>query len=77
MSPSWVLVKTTPHEVWYGENPSVSHLKVFFYDSFVHVPKKKRNKLDKKEVKCILNGYKEGMKGYNLSDPVLRKIVYI
>ena len=62
MSPSSVLVDTTPHEVWLGNNPLVSHLKVFGCDAFLHVPKEKRSKLDKKVVKCIFNGYKEGMK---------------
>jgi hypothetical protein len=62
MSPSSVLVDTTPHEVCSGKNPSISHLKVFVYDAFVHVPKEKRSKLEKKAVKCIFIGYKEGMK---------------
>jgi hypothetical protein len=66
MSPSSVLFDMTPHEVWLGKNPLVSHLKVFGCDSFMHVPKKKRSKLDKKAFKCIFIGYKEGMEGYNL-----------
>jgi hypothetical protein len=33
--------------------------------------------LDKKEVKCVFIGYKEGMKGYKISDPTSRKKVYI
>jgi hypothetical protein len=76
MSPSSTLVKSTPHEVWFGNNPSLSHLKVFGCDVFVHVPKEKRSKLDKKEVKCIFIGYKEGMKGYKIWDPASRKIMY-
>jgi transposase InsO family protein len=48
MSPSSLLVDTTPNKVWYGKNPSVSHIKVFGYDAFVHVPKEKRTDLDKK-----------------------------
>ena len=39
MFPSSVLVDMTPHEVWLSKNPLVSHLKVFGYDEFVHVPK--------------------------------------
>jgi hypothetical protein len=39
MSPSSVLVDTTLHEVWSCKNYLVSHLKVFVYDAFVHVPK--------------------------------------
>jgi hypothetical protein len=66
MSLSSALVDTTPHEVWFGKKPSVSHLKVFRCDAFVHVPKEKRSKLDKKAVKCIFIGYKEEMKGYKL-----------
>jgi transposase InsO family protein len=57
MSPLSVLVETTPHEVWFGKKPSVSHLKLFGCDAFVHVPKEKRSKLDKKAVKCIFTGY--------------------
>jgi hypothetical protein len=55
----------------------VSHLKLFCCDAFVHVPKEKRSKLDKKASKCILIGYKEGMKGYKLWDPASRKIMYM
>jgi hypothetical protein len=58
MSPSSMLVDMNPHEVWLGKKPSVSHIKVFGYDAFVHVPKEKRSKLDKKEVKFIFIGYK-------------------
>jgi hypothetical protein len=66
MSPSSELVNTTPNEVCTSKKPSISHLKVFGCDTFVHVPKEKGSKLDKKEVKCIFIGYKEGMKGYKL-----------
>jgi hypothetical protein len=66
----------TPHEVWSGKKPSVSNLKVFGSNGFVHVPKEKRSKLDKNEFKCIFIRYKEGMKGYKILDPASRKIVY-
>jgi hypothetical protein len=62
MSLSSTLVDTTPNEVWFGNNTSVEHLKVFGCDAFVHVPKEMRSKLDKKVFKCIFIGYKEGMK---------------
>ena len=45
-----------PNEVWSGKKPSVSHIKVFGFDSFVHVPKEQTSKLDKKVVKCIFIG---------------------
>jgi len=66
MSPSSTLVETTPNEVWSNKKPSVSHLKVSGCDAFVHVPKEMRNKIDKKEFKCIFIKYKDGMKGYKL-----------
>jgi hypothetical protein len=66
MSPLSVLVDTTQNEVWYSNIPSVAHIKVFGCDAFLHVPKEKRSKLDKKAVKCIFIKYKEGMKGYKL-----------
>jgi hypothetical protein len=58
MSPSSALVNMNPHEVWSGKNPLVSHLKIFGCDAFVHIPKEKRSKLDKKEGKFIFIGYK-------------------
>jgi hypothetical protein len=76
MSHSSALVDTTPHEVWSGKNPSVSHLKVFGCDAFLYVLKEKRSKLERKVVKCIFIRYKEGMKGYNLWDLASRNTVY-
>jgi hypothetical protein len=75
-SPSSSLVDSTPHEVWFDKKPTLSHLRVFGCNAFVHVPKEKTNKLDNKVVKCIFIEYKDGIKGYNLRDPVLRKRVY-
>jgi hypothetical protein len=66
MYPSLALFDMNPYEECFGNNPSLSNLKVFGCDAFVDVPKEKRSKLDKKEVKCIFIGYKEGMKGYKL-----------
>jgi hypothetical protein len=76
MSPSLVLVNSTPHELWFGKKPFLSHLKVFGFDAFFHVPKEKRSKLENKEVECIFIGYKEEMKGYKIWDPTSRKTMY-
>jgi hypothetical protein len=73
---SSLLVNTTLNEVWSGKNPSLKHLKVFSCHAFVHVPKEKRRKLDKKAIECIFIGYKEGMKGYKLWDPASRRKMY-
>eukprot|EP00253_Pinus_taeda_P035892 PITA_35892 len=38
-SPSSALEDKTPQEVWPGKKPSLSHLRVFGCDAYVHVPK--------------------------------------
>jgi len=75
-SPSSALKDKTPQEVWTGKKPSLSHLRVFGCDAYVHVPKEKRTKLDSKSKKCIFIGYKDGLKGYKLWNPVTRKVMY-
>eukprot|EP00253_Pinus_taeda_P035263 PITA_35263 len=55
-SPSSALEDKTPQEVWTGKEPSLSHLRVFGCDAYVHVPKEKRTKLDSKSEKCIFIG---------------------
>ena len=53
-SPSSVLGDKTPQEVWTGKEPSLTHLKVFGCDAYVHVPKENRSKMDKKAEKMYL-----------------------
>ena len=65
-SPSLVLDDKTPQEVWTGKEHSLTHLKIFGYDAYVHVLKENMIKLDKKDEKCIFIGYKDGLKGYKL-----------
>jgi hypothetical protein len=43
-----------PHEVWTGKKPSLTHLKVFGCNAYVHVPKENRSMLDNMDEKCIL-----------------------
>ena len=74
-SPSSALEDKTPHEVWTGKKPSLSHLRVFGCDAYVHVPKKKMTKLDNKYERCIFNRYKHGLKGYKLWNQETRKVV--
>ena len=70
------MVEKTPQEIWNGKKPSIKHLNFFGCDAYVHVPKEKRSKLDNKAEKCIFIGYKYGMKGYKLWNPITKKIVY-
>eukprot|EP00253_Pinus_taeda_P012191 PITA_12191 len=68
-SPSSTLEDKTLEEVWTSKKSSLSHLRVFRCDAYVHVPKEKRTKLDSKYEKCIFIGYKDGLKGYKLWNP--------
>eukprot|EP00253_Pinus_taeda_P036609 PITA_36609 len=49
-SPSSALEDKTPQEVWIGNKSSLSHLRVFGCDAYVHVPKEKITK----EVKDVI-----------------------
>ena len=40
------------------------------------IPKERRNKLDNKLEKCIFIGYKDGIKGYKMWNPITRIVVY-
>eukprot|EP00253_Pinus_taeda_P010000 PITA_10000 len=75
-SPSSGLEDKTPQEVWTGKKPSLSHLRVFGCEAYVHVPKEKRTKLDSKSKKCIFIGYKDGLYGYKLWNPEPEKIEF-
>jgi hypothetical protein len=75
-SPSSTLDDKTPQEVWTGKEPSLTHIKVFGCDAYVHVPKENKSNLDKKAEKCIFIGYKDGLKGYKLWKPETKKVVY-
>jgi hypothetical protein len=74
-SPSQTLVDKTLHEAWIGKKPSLKHLRFFGCDAYVHVPKENESKLDNKVEKCIFIGYKNGIKGYKLWNPITKKIV--
>jgi hypothetical protein len=75
-SPSSTLDDKTPHEVRSTKKPSLQHLRVFGCDSYVHVPKENRSKLDKKDEKCIFIGCKDVVKRYNPWNPETKKTVY-
>lgn len=46
----------TLEEEWTSINPSLSHLRIFGCDAYVHIPRDKRKKLNFKSQKCILVG---------------------
>jgi hypothetical protein len=63
-SPHSVLQNKTPEEMFTGEKPEVSHLRIFCCPVYVNVPKDKRSKLDPSGKKVIFVGYSEMSKAY-------------
>ena len=59
-------LKKTSYELWHGKEPSIEHLRAFGCDVFVHIPKPKRNKFDKKARKGQLIGYGPSTKLYRV-----------
>lgn len=47
----------TPYEMWFGNKPCVSHLRVFGSSAFVHNHDPKRKKFDAKSRKVVFVGY--------------------
>lgn len=66
---------TTPHEIWTGMKPNLSHIRIFGSTAMVHVPKEKRNKLESKSIECVLLGYCSESKAYRLFNASTRKII--
>lgn len=56
----------TPLELYSGNKPSVSHLKVFGCTAYVGVPKQKRKKLDMRASLGIMMGYARRTRGYRI-----------
>ena len=62
-SPTLDLIHKTPYHTWASKNHSLAHIIVFGCDSFLHIPKERRQKLDSDSKKCILIRCKDGLKG--------------
>lgn len=67
--------RKVPQEAWTGMKHSVSHLKVFGWVSYAHVPDELRKKIDFKGEKCIFFGHFEDTKAYKLFNPITRKVI--
>ena len=75
-SPTTSLKDKTPYEAWFGHKPDVNHLRVFGCDTYAHVPKDERRKIDSKAKKVIFLGYGDGIKGYRLYDTEKQRVFY-
>jgi hypothetical protein len=59
----------TLEEMFTRNKSKVSHLKIFGYPMFIHIPKEKRNKLDPSGKKGIIVGYCEVSKAFRIYIP--------
>jgi hypothetical protein len=59
----------TPEEMFTRKKPEVSHLKIFGFPVFIHIPKEKRNKLEPSGKKGIFVGYYEVSKAFKIYVP--------
>uniref|UniRef100_A0A2N9F9A0 CCHC-type domain-containing protein n=1 Tax=Fagus sylvatica TaxID=28930 RepID=A0A2N9F9A0_FAGSY len=62
-------------EVWTGQEVDYFFIRIFGCLAYVHISGEDKSKLDPKSKKCIFLGFKKGVKGYKLWDPVAQKVV--
>uniref|UniRef100_A0A2N9GG47 CCHC-type domain-containing protein n=1 Tax=Fagus sylvatica TaxID=28930 RepID=A0A2N9GG47_FAGSY len=74
-SPRVALDGKVTEEVWTGQEVDYSFMRIFGCPAYVHISGEDRSKLDPKSNKCIFLGFKKGVKGYKLWDPVAQKVV--
>ena len=73
-TPHRVLENKTLEEVFSGKKLEVSHLTIFGYPVYIHIPKEKRTKLDPSGRKGIFVGYSESSNAYIIYFPGFKKI---
>uniref|UniRef100_A0A2N9GEX0 Integrase catalytic domain-containing protein n=1 Tax=Fagus sylvatica TaxID=28930 RepID=A0A2N9GEX0_FAGSY len=74
-SPRVALDGKVAEEVWTGQEVDYSFMRIFGCPAYVHISGEDRSKLDPKSKKCIFLGFKKGVKGYKLWDPIAQKVV--
>jgi hypothetical protein len=72
--PTKALMQVTPEERFSGRKPDLSHLRIYGATAYVHIPREKRTKLERKAIRTTLLGYDDLSKAYRCFDPTTRKI---
>lgn len=67
-------IDKTPYEIWNKRMANVEHLHIFGCKIYVHIPKKKRRKLDEKAILLTFVGYLTESKAYRMLDTKTNKI---
>nr|GEZ37213.1 hypothetical protein [Tanacetum cinerariifolium] len=69
-------VEKKPYEVWHGQSPKLSHLKVWGCEALVmRDTLTKRDKLEPRSIKCIFIGYPKETMGYYFYYPPENKVL--
>lgn len=63
----------TPYQLWFDKDANIDKIKEFGSTVYVHIPKVKRKKFDKKAIKCVLVGYCDN--GYRVYNSQTNKII--
>jgi hypothetical protein len=74
-SPRVALDGKVAKEVWTRQEVDYSFMRIFECLEYVHISGEDKSKLNPKSKKCIFLGFKKGVKGYKLWDPVAQKVV--
>ena len=56
----------TPYQLYTGNIPNISHIRIFGCKAYVHIPDEKRRKLDVKSLECVFLGYASNRKAFRL-----------
>lgn len=54
----------TSNEFFSGKKPSITHLQIFGFPTFAHIPKTSRTKLEPRSEKCVLLSFDKDAKTY-------------
>ncbi|GJT20579.1 retrotransposon protein, putative, ty1-copia subclass [Tanacetum coccineum] len=69
-------VEKTPYEVWHGQAPELSYLKVWGYEALVKQDTiTNPDKLEPRSIKCIFIGYPKETMGYSFYYPPKNKVI--
>lgn len=68
-------VDKTPFELWTGNKPNLTDLRIFGCEAYVRVPDAKRKKFDPRSKKLVFVGYSGCHKGYRFLDVETNRII--
>jgi len=74
--PTKAIEGKNPYEVWIGQKPKISYLRIFGYEAFSIIVLEKKKILDDKFKKLIFMGYYSQHKGYRSYSPSV-KVMFV